>query len=156
MIRKEHTMTTETPQRMRASVLLTQEELIIEERTVPTPGPHEVLVKVAAVGVCGSDVHYYRHGRIGDFVVDRPIVLGHELSGRIVAVGEDVTADRIGQRVAIEPQKPCHRCRQCLAGRYNLCPDMEFYATPPIDGAFAGYVTIESAFAHAVPDELSD
>ncbi len=149
-------MSTETPQRMRASVLLTQDELTIEERAVPAPGPHDVLVEVAAVGVCGSDVHYYRHGRIGDFVVDRPIVLGHELSGRIVAVGEDVPADRVGQRVAIEPQKPCHRCRQCLAGRYNLCPDMEFYATPPIDGAFAGYVTIESAFAHTVPDELSD
>ena len=148
--------TTDLPQRMRASVLLAQNELTIEERDVPTPGSHEVLVQVAAVGVCGSDVHYYRHGRIGDFVVDRPIVLGHELSGRIVAVGTAVPEDRVGQRVAIEPQKPCHRCRQCLAGRYNLCPAMEFYATPPIDGAFAGYVTIDSAFAHAVPDHLSD
>ncbi|WP_136588140.1 NAD(P)-dependent alcohol dehydrogenase [Microbacterium hydrothermale] len=149
-------MSIDTPDRMRASVLLAQNELTIEEREVPAPGPHEVLVEVAAVGVCGSDVHYYRHGRIGDFIVDRPIVLGHELSGRIVAVGEGVAGDRVGQRVAIEPQKPCHRCRQCLAGRYNLCPFMEFYATPPIDGAFAGYVTIESSFAHAVPDELSD
>jgi L-iditol 2-dehydrogenase len=115
-----------------------------------------VLVRVAAVGVCGSDVHYYRHGGIGDFVVTEPLVLGHELSGRIVAVGEGVDASRVGERVAVEPQRPCRECDQCLAGRYNLCPRMEFYATPPIDGAFAEYVTIEAPFAHAISDDLSD
>jgi L-iditol 2-dehydrogenase len=101
-------------------------------------------------------VHYYRDGRIGPFVVDSPLVLGHELSGRIVAVGAGVDAGRIGQRVAIEPQKPCRRCSQCKAGRYNLCPFMEFYATPPIDGAFCEYVVIEEDFAHPVPDSISD
>ncbi len=150
-------MTTQLPEStMRASVLLSERSLTIEERPVPAPGAYEVLVRVAAVGVCGSDVHYFRHGRIGDFVVDRPIVLGHELSGTIVAVGAGVDGARVGERVAVEPQKPCHRCRECLAGRYNLCPNMEFYATPPIDGAFAGYVVIESMFAHPVPDSLSD
>ncbi len=150
-------MTTPSPATtMRASVLLRENELTVEERAVPQPGPGEVLVRVAAVGICGSDVHYYRHGRIGDFVLDEPLVLGHELSGRIAAVGENVDAARVGERVAVEPQKPCRRCRECLAGRYNLCPRMEFYATPPIDGAFAEYVVIDSEFAHAVPDSMSD
>jgi L-iditol 2-dehydrogenase len=149
-------VTTTIPTTMRASLLLGQQSLAIEERPVPIPGADEVLIRVAAVGVCGSDVHYYRHGRIGDFVVNAPMILGHEVSGTIVAVGEDVAPERIGQRVAIEPQKPCHHCRECLAGLYNLCPHMEFYATPPIDGAFTGFVTIESIFAHAVPDSVSD
>jgi L-iditol 2-dehydrogenase len=141
---------------MRASVMTDVGTLEIEDRPVPTPGPHEVLVEVAAVGVCGSDVHYYRHGRIGDFVVEDPMILGHELSGRIAAVGDRVDPTRVGQRVAVEPQHPCRRCKQCTAGRYNLCPYMEFYATPPIDGAFCRYVTIDAEFAHPVPDSMSD
>jgi L-iditol 2-dehydrogenase len=149
-------MTSTLPKTMRTSVLAGQRALTIEDRTVPTPGAGDVLVKVAAVGVCGSDVHYFRHGRIGDFVVDAPLVLGHELSGTIVAVGEGVEAGRVGQRVAVEPQRPCHRCHECLAGHYNLCPNMEFFATPPIDGAFTGFVAIESEFAHPVPDSMSD
>lgn len=141
---------------MRASVMTGVGSLVVEERPVPSPGPHEVLVQVAAVGVCGSDVHYYRHGRIGDFIVNEPMILGHETSGRIVAVGDFVGTSRIGQRVAVEPQHPCRRCEQCTAGRYNLCPDMEFYATPPIDGALCKYVTIDTEMAHAVPDSISD
>jgi L-iditol 2-dehydrogenase len=143
------------PRTMRASVLIGRGEIRLEERPVPEPRPGEVLVKVASVGVCGSDVHYYREGRIGDFVVDRPLVLGHEVSGDIVAVGADVPDSRLGERVAIEPQRPCRVCAQCSAGRYNLCPRMEFYATPPVDGAFCDYVTIQSEFAHRVPDALS-
>ncbi|MBK0417449.1 NAD(P)-dependent alcohol dehydrogenase [Leucobacter sp. CSA1] len=146
----------EIPGTMRTSVLLGERSLTIEDRPVPTPAADEVLVRVAAVGVCGSDVHYFRHGRIGDFVVDGPLVLGHELGGTIVAVGEDVSPERIGNRVAIEPQRPCGKCHECRTGKYNLCPDMEFYATPPIDGAFCEYVTIQSIFAHDVPDEVSD
>lgn len=122
---------------------------------MPVPAADEVLVRVAAVGVCGSDVHYYREGRLGDFVVEGPLVLGHELSGTIVGAGQDVEPSRVGRRVAIEPQRPCGRCPQCRAGRYNLCPKMEFYATPPIDGAFAEYVTIQDSFAHEIPDEVS-
>jgi L-iditol 2-dehydrogenase len=141
---------------MRASVMTAVGTLQIEERPVPSPGPHEVLVEVAAVGVCGSDVHYYRHGRIGDFIVEEPMILGHELSGRIAAVGDGVDADRVGQRVAVEPQHPCRRCRQCTAGRYNMCPEMKFYATPPVDGAFCRYVTIGAEMAHPVPDSMSD
>lgn len=141
---------------MRASVLVEIGRIEVEERAVPKPGPDDVLVEVASVGVCGSDVHWYRDGHIGDRHLQGPIVLGHECGGRVVAVGERVDPARIGERVAIEPQRPCRRCRQCTAGRYNLCERIEFYATPPIDGAFCEYVTIGAEFAFAVPDSVSD
>ncbi len=141
---------------MRAAVLRATRELTIEDRPVPSPGGGEVLVRVTAVGVCGSDVHYYEHGRIGDFVVEAPMVLGHEASGVIVSVGEGVPAHRMGERVSIEPGVPDLTCEQCLAGRYNLCPAMRFHATPPIDGSLAELVVVHAAFAHAVPDTMSD
>lgn len=147
---------TEIPSTMTASVLRGVKDLVLEERPVPVPAADEVLVEVASVGVCGSDVHYYEHGRIGPYVVDTPLILGHEVSGRIVAVGADVDPARIGRRVAIEPQRPCRRCDFCRAGDYNLCPQMEFYATPPIDGAFCDYVIIQDDFAYDVPDSISD
>ena len=141
---------------MRASVLHPGGRMAVESRPVPTPDPGDVLVEVAAVGVCGSDTHYLRHGRIGEFVVTAPLVLGHEASGRIVAVGAGVPAERIGERVSIEPQRPDPLSPESLRGEYNLCPAMKFYATPPVDGALAEYVTIGSVFAHAVPDSVSD
>jgi L-iditol 2-dehydrogenase len=141
---------------MRVAVLRGVGDVVTEPRAVPCPGPGEVLVKVAAVGVCGSDTHYFDHGRIGRFVVDQPLVLGHEASGVIVAVGPGVTSRQVGQRVSIEPGRPDFTCEQCLAGRYNLCPDMRFFATPPIDGAFAEHVVVHEAMAHVVPDNVSD
>jgi L-iditol 2-dehydrogenase len=144
------------PAQMRASVLTGVKELALQEVPTPPITDDEVLVQVAAVGVCGSDTHYFRHGRIGDFVVTGSLILGHELSGRIVAVGADVPDSRIGERVAVEPQKNCRRCRECRAGHYNLCPNMQFYATPPIDGAFAQFCVIRTEFAHQLPDSISD
>jgi L-iditol 2-dehydrogenase len=108
------------------------------------------------VGVCGSDIHYFEHGRIGRFTVDAPLVLGHEASGEVVGLGSAVSRLTFGQRVSLEPGVPDFTCPQCLAGRYNLCTDMRFFATPPIDGAFAELVTIHEQFAHPVPDQLSD
>ena len=140
---------------MKASFLLKQGELAVKEIDVPTLDADEVLIKVAAVGVCGSDVHYYQHGKIGPYVVEKPMILGHELSGVITAVGSAVDQGRVGKRVAVEPQRPCRNCEQCKAGRYNLCPNIEFYATPPIDGAFAEYVKIQSEFAFDIPDNVS-
>lgn len=143
------------PEKMRAAVLLKKNDIQMEDRPVPKPEADQVLVKVAAVTVCASDVHYYKHGRIGDYIVQKPIVLGHEVAGIIVAVGEKVPTSRIGERVSIEPQRPCRICDQCTAGRYNLCPHMIFYATPPVDGAFQNYVTIQSPFAYKLPDNIS-
>ena len=124
---------------------------------MPEPGPGQVLIEVSAVGVCGSDVHYFEDGRIGDFVVEAPLVLGHEASGVVRALGPG-TSGRVqaGQRVAMEPGIPCRRCRACRAGRYNLCPDVRFFATPPVDGAFARYVVHDEDFCYPLPDQLSD
>ncbi|MFW0796898.1 NAD(P)-dependent alcohol dehydrogenase [Gordonia sp. CPCC 205515] len=141
---------------MRASVLHPGGHLAVEDRPVPRPGQGEVLVQVTAVGVCGSDAHYYRHGRIGDYVVDAPIVLGHEAAGVIVDVGHDVPRSRIGDRVSIEPQTPDPSSDESRRGLYNLCPHMRFFATPPVDGALAEYVTIGSAFAHRIADQVTD
>jgi len=140
----------------RAAVLTRPSEIVLEERPVPEPGPRDVLVEVSAVGVCGSDVHYYEHGRIGSHVVRAPLVLGHESAGRVVATGDAVAKHAVGDRVTLEPGVPCGRCRECRAGRYNLCPEVVFFATPPVDGAFANYVTIHEDFAFALPDGLSD
>lgn len=140
----------------RAAVLYAPHDLRVEDRPMPMPGPHDVLVEVRAVGVCGSDVHYYEHGRIGDLVVTEPLVLGHEAMGVVVACGEQAHRHALGTRVALEPGVPCGRCVQCRRGRYNLCPDMAFFATPPVDGAFARYVTIHEDFAHRLPDHVSD
>lgn len=128
----------------------------MEQRPIPTPGPGDVLIRVSSVGVCGSDTHYYRHGRIGDFVVTAPLVLGHEAAGTIVDVGSGVDRARIGERVSIEPQRPDPDSDETRRGDYNLCPHMRFYATPPVDGALCDYVTIGATFAHPVPESVSD
>ena len=141
---------------MRASVLRGVGDVAVEERPIPESGAGEVLVRVGSVGVCGSDVHYYEQGRIGPYVVDRPLVLGHEAGGEVAAVGPGVDSLRLGQRVSLEPGVPCRNCAQCLAGRYNLCPNVCFFATPPYDGAFLEYLAMPAAFVHAIPDSVSD
>lgn len=140
---------------MRASVLEKAGSLSVREMPKPVPAPDQVLIEIASVGVCGSDVHYFHEGRIGDFAVEGPLILGHEASGVIVAVGSAVDPTRIGERVSIEPQRACRICTQCKHGRYNLCFAMEFYATPPIDGAFAEYAVIQADYAFPIPDHLS-
>ena len=141
---------------MQVSVLRGIGQVDIEERPTPEPAADEVLVEVGSVGVCGSDVHYYEHGRIGPHVVDAPLVLGHEAGGVVAAVGAAVTDLQVGQRVSIEPGVPCRHCPQCLAGRYNLCPDVRFFATPPYDGAFSQFVAMPASFVFPVPDSMSD
>lgn len=140
---------------MRVALLERPNVMTMTERPKPLPGPDDVLVRVRNVGVCGSDVHYYTHGRIGPFVVEKPIVLGHEMAGVIEDVGANVPRSRIGERVAVEPGVPDRTCAWCRSGRYNLCPNVVFMATPPYDGALAEYVVSPSDYAFALPDNVS-
>ncbi len=143
------------PARMKAAVLHAANDLRIEDVNVPAVGQEDVLVRVRACGICASDVHYLLHGRIGAFVVESPMILGHEASGDVVAVGDLVPKWLIGARVALEPGVACGRCQDCKAGHYNLCARVAFFATPPIDGAMAEYAVIRADFAHRIPDTLS-
>jgi L-iditol 2-dehydrogenase len=140
---------------MRAGVLAGVESVRVEERERPTPGPEEVLVRMRRVGICGSDVHYWEHGRIGEFVVEDDLVLGHEPAGEVVATGERVAGVEPGTRVAVEPGIPCRRCDYCSRGAYNLCPSIEFMATPPHDGAFVEYVAWPADLVYELPASVS-
>lgn len=146
----------QVPETMRASVLYGAKDIRLEERPVPVPAPDEVLVKIKSVGVCGSDVHFYKEGGLGDWKVTEPLVLGHESGGEIVAVGSAVDPSRIGERVSIEPQHPSATSKETLRGKYNLDPQMLFYAVPGTDGAFQEYATIQSHFAFKITDAVSD
>ncbi len=126
-----------------------------EERDIPQPKDDEVLVKLEYVGICGSDLHYYESGAIGDYVVKPPFVLGHEPGGTVVEVGKNVTHLKVGDRVALEPGKTCGHCEFCKTGRYNLCPDVVFFATPPVDGVFQEYVAHEAGLCFKLPDNVS-
>ena len=124
------------------------------EREIPQPADNEVLVKLEYVGICGSDMHYYETGRIGNYVVEPPFVLGHEPGGVVVEVGKNVTHLKVGDRVALEPGKTCGHCEYCREGRYNLCPDVVFFATPPVDGVFQEYVAHEAALCFKLPENV--
>ncbi|WP_435153567.1 NAD(P)-dependent alcohol dehydrogenase [Haladaptatus sp. DFWS20] len=139
---------------MQVAVLDEPGSLHVEKRVRPEPAPDELLVKIREVGICGSDVHYYEHGKIGDYVVESPLVLGHESAGEVVEVGNNTDFEP-GDRVALEPGVPCRRCSHCKRGEYNLCPDVTFMATPPDDGAFAEYVAWPADFAYRLPDSVS-
>jgi L-iditol 2-dehydrogenase len=138
-----------------SAVLYGPHDVRIEDRPVPKPAAGQVLVEIAAIGICGSDVHYYEHGRIGDYVVDDPMIIGHESAGTVVDVGDGVDRNRVGELVALEPGVPCRTCTQCLQGRYNLCRRVVFFATPPVDGSISRYVAIDAAFAHPAPSGLT-
>jgi threonine dehydrogenase-like Zn-dependent dehydrogenase len=145
---------------MQAAVLHGVHDLRVETVEAPgAPAPNEVRIQINRVGICGSDVHYWEHGRIGDFVVREPMVLGHECAGTIVEVGSNVTNLQPGHRVAIEPGVP--RLSTPLShyymkkGEYNLCPDIFFFATPPDHGSFCEYVNHPADFCFKLPDHVS-
>lgn len=140
---------------MKVAVMLGIGKMGFEERPIPTPKDNEVLVKLEYVGICGSDIHYYENGRIGDYIVEPPFVLGHEPGGTVVAVGKDVKHLKPGDRVALEPGKTCGHCEFCREGKYNLCPDVVFFATPPVDGVFCEYVAHEADLCFKLPDNVS-
>ena len=140
---------------MKTAVMLGVGKMGFEERAIPEPKDNEVLVKLEYVGICGSDLHYYETGAIGDYVVEPPFVLGHEPGGTVVEVGKNVKHLKIGDRVALEPGKTCGHCEFCKTGRYNLCPDVVFFATPPVDGVFQEYVAHEADLCFKLPENVS-
>lgn len=140
---------------MKVAVMLDKMKMGWEERPIPVPGDNEILVKIDCVGICGSDMHYYENGKIGSYIVDPPFVLGHESGGVVVEIGKDVKHLNVGDRVALEPGKTCGHCEFCRSGKYNLCPDVKFFATPPIDGVFQEYVVHEADLCFKLPDNVS-
>ena len=140
---------------MKTAVMLGIGKMGFEEREIPVPKDNEVLVKLEYVGICGSDLHYYETGAIGDYVVEPPFVLGHEPGGTVVEVGKNVKHLKAGDRVALEPGKTCGHCEFCKTGNYNLCPDVVFFATPPVDGVFQEYVAHEADLCFKLPDNVS-
>lgn len=140
--------------KMKVAVMLGTGQMGFEERDIPKAKDNEVLVKLEYVGICGSDLHYYETGAIGDYVVKPPFVLGHEPGGTVVEVGKNVKHLKAGDRVALEPGKTCGHCEFCRTGRYNLCPDVVFFATPPVDGVFQEYVAHEADLCFKLPDNV--
>jgi len=139
-----------------ALVLERAGELNLRDIALDEPlGPHDVRIALRTVGVCGSDVHYYLHGRIGSFVVREPMILGHEASGEVVEVGSEVTRLRVGDRVCMEPGIPDPNSRATRLGIYNLDPAVRFWATPPVHGVLRPTVVHPEAFTFKLPDNVS-
>lgn len=141
---------------MKALVLEKRLELSLREIEIPeTLGPRDVRVRIETVGICGSDVHYYTHGRIGPFEVRAPMVLGHEAAGVIIEAGAEVTHLKVGQRVCMEPGIPDPSSRPSRLGFYNLDPGVRFWATPPIHGCLRPEVIHPADFTFAVPANVT-
>lgn len=136
----------------RAAMLTAVQKIEMMDVPMPVCQPSDVIVQVDCVGVCGSDIHFYQDGYIGKRMAKFPMVLGHEAAGRIVEVGSRVSHLKTGDLVAIEPQIPCGTCEFCKEGRYNLCPDVIFMATPPYDGVLQKYVRFPAHMCYALPD----
>lgn len=118
-------------------------------------GPHDVRIAIHTVGICGSDVHYYTHGAIGSFVVEEPMILGHEASGVVAEVGSAVTTLKPSDRVCMEPGIPDPNGRATRLGLYNLDPAVRFWATPPVHGVLRSHVVHPEAFTFKLPDTVS-
>ncbi|KAK7702798.1 hypothetical protein SLS64_009408 [Diaporthe eres] len=139
-----------------AFVLQSIKNVSFENREVPKlRDEYDVRVHIEQTGICGSDVHYWQRGRIGDFVLESPIVLGHESSGTVVEVGKKVKNLKVGDRVAIEPGVPCRHCDYCRAGSYNLCADTVFAATPPWDGTLQKYYIVAGDYCYPIPEHMT-
>ncbi|EED21327.1 zinc-dependent alcohol dehydrogenase, putative [Talaromyces stipitatus ATCC 10500] len=150
-------MTTTT--KSKALILHGAKDLRLETRDTPVPTGNEVQLAIRATGLCGSDLHYYIHGRNGDFVVQRPMALGHESSGLVTATGPDVKTLRVGDRVALEVGLPCRKCLYCASDRYNLCANMRFRSSaktfPHLDGTLMQFTNHPEDMCHKLPDSVS-
>jgi len=144
---------------MRAIVAHAAKDLRVERMDIAELGANDIRVRVAAGGICGTDLHYYNDGGFGDVRLREPMVLGHEIAGLVEAVGANARRVKVGDRVAINPGRPCNRCKFCLEGRQNQCLDMRFYGSamrfPHVQGAFREVLVCEEAQAHAVADGVS-
>jgi len=144
---------------MRAVVIHAPKDLRIEQFPDPAPAAGEVRVKIAAGGICGSDLHYYHHGGFGTVRIRQPMALGHEISGVIAAVGSNVSHLQAGMRVAVNPSQPCGACLHCREGMRNQCLDMRFMGSamrmPHVQGGFREHVTVDAAQALPIDDRLS-
>jgi D-xylulose reductase len=141
---------------MEALVLERKDELNLRNIDIPEElGAHDVRIAIHTVGICGSDVHYYTHGAIGQFIVREPMVLGHEASGRVVEVGSAVQHLHVGDRVCMEPGIPDPNSKATLQGMYNLDPAVRFWATPPVHGVLRPTVVHPAAFTFKLPDNVS-
>ena len=141
---------------MKALVLEKVRELSLRDIDLPMQvGPDDVKIKINTVGICGSDVHYYTNGRIGGFVVNAPMVLGHEASGVVVEIGAKVQSLKVGDRVCMEPGVPNLSSRATKLGLYNVDPSVVFWATPPVHGVLTPYVVHRAAFTYKLPDNVS-
>ena len=141
---------------MKALVLKEKNKLaILDMPFKETIGPDDVRIKIHTVGICGSDVHYYTHGKIGNFIVKEPMVLGHEASGTVIEVGKNVKTLKAGDRVCMEPGVPDLRSRATMEGMYNLDPAVVFWATPPIHGCLRETVVHPAMFTFKLPDNVS-
>jgi L-idonate 5-dehydrogenase len=140
---------------MRVCVLHGARDLRLEERPVPPLGPSQVRLQFGAGGICGSDLHYYCEGRVGDFAVREPLILGHEVAGDVIETGRDVGRVKQGDRVAVNPSLPCWQCRACRAGRTNLCRRMTFLGSaavvPHVQGAFQEQLVVFESQCIVVP-----
>jgi L-iditol 2-dehydrogenase len=140
----------------RAAVLQGNRMFKFEERQMRPLEKDEVLIRMKKVGICGSDVHYYAHGKCGTFETNgKPLILGHESAGIIEEVGSNVKTLVPGDRVAIEPGVPCRFCNHCKEGRYNLCRDISFLATPPVDGSLSTFHIHPADFCFKLPDSVT-
>ncbi|MEZ5853961.1 MAG: L-idonate 5-dehydrogenase [Hyphomicrobiaceae bacterium] len=144
---------------MRAVVIHAPHDLRIDTANVRDPGPGEVEVAIEAGGICGSDLHYYHAGGFGTVRIQQPMVLGHEVAGRVVRVGQGVEAIGVGNRVAVSPSRPCNACSYCLTGHQMHCLDMRFYGSamryPHVQGAFQEVLVADAGQCHIVPETLS-
>lgn len=142
--------------RVRALVLERQHDLALREIDLPLDvGPGSVKIAIDTVGVCGSDVHYYTHGRIGPFVVNEPMVLGHEAAGTVVELGAGVTHLKVGDRVCMEPGIPDPNSRSSRLGLYNVDPAVAFWATPPVHGVLTPEVVHPANYTFKLPEHVS-
>lgn len=127
-----------------------------ELKPIPAVKPDDVLVKLEYVGICGSDMHLFKDGYIGENYVKEPMVLGHEPGGVVVEVGANVKNLKVGDRVAVEPGVPCWHCEFCKTGRYNLCPNVYFYASlPVVEGCFAEYIAHPANLCYNLPENMT-